>query len=128
MAPLGMQVGEEKASKRTRPASLLLPAQFLETQLPDIRFEFGGGIFVTLSELGFRGGHFGPAIIFTVLTFSYFLMYRMYRHNLVLAFAFVYATFAVLLITDALAGNFPPFSLDDFISYRILVIGISYER
>ena len=85
-----------------------------------------GGIFVTLSELGFRGGHFGPAIIFTVLTFSYFLMYRMYRHNLVLAFAFVYATFAVLLITDALAGNFPPFSLDDFISYRILAIGISY--
>lgn len=91
-----------------------------------------GGIFVTLDELGFHGGDWGPGLIFLALTLAYVLIYRLYRspeeegHNLLLTFALCYGTSAFLLLTEGVAAGFVSFDRGDYWSYRVVGIGTSY--
>ena len=85
-----------------------------------------GGIFITLHELGYRGGNWGPGIIFLFLTLSYVLAYIFYKRNILSFFAIIFGTFATLLITDAFEALLPGFFTDRYAAYRILGIGASY--
>jgi len=85
-----------------------------------------GGVFVTLNELGFHGGNFGPGIIFAMFFLLYVLAYRFMSRNLLLTFSVLYATFAFFLLTSALMGNAPTFNETDYIAYRFVALGASY--
>lgn len=85
-----------------------------------------GGVFVTLDELGFRGGSWGPGLIFLGFTLLYLLAYLLYRRGVLALFGVLYGTFATLLLSSAVIGDLPLFSGDKFAAYRILGIGAAY--
>ncbi len=115
--------------------ALFTSAVFLEVgkkldRIPDaLHFLAGllipGGIFVTLNELGFHGGNFGPGIIFCALALFYVVAYRMHHHNLLLAFAIIYGTISFGLLTDSVATQVT-MNAGDYISYRIIAVATSY--
>ncbi len=85
-----------------------------------------GGVFVTLNELGFHGGDFGPGIIFTAFVLLYLLAYRFIERNLLVAFAVLYGTFAFFLLSNALMGSTPIIDRGDYLAYRFVALGVSY--
>jgi hypothetical protein len=87
---------------------------------------FPTGIFVTLYELGFRGGDWGPGLVFLGLTAAYVLAYLTYRRNLLLLFTIIFGTIATLLLTDAMVAGGPVFDAGRYAAYRVFGIGLSY--
>lgn len=111
-------------------AASLLDSTKLADRIPEAFHFLGGllipgGIFVTLYELGFRGSDFGQGFIFLALALCYGLAARVYRHNLLLAFALLYGIFAYFLLTEAMARGFVSFDRGDYLAYRFVGIGAS---
>jgi len=112
-------------------AAVLLASQERLGRLPDAfhliaALLIPGGIFITLDELGFRGGDWGPGLIFLGLTAAYALAYSVYRRNLIVFFAIIYGTIATLLITGAMVARDPIFDSGRYAAYRFFGIGLSY--
>lgn len=84
------------------------------------------GVFVTLYELGFRGGEWGPGLIFLFLTIAYAVVYVAYREVVFPLFAIIYGTCATFLLTTSLLGSAPIFDEMRFAMYRIFAVGVSY--
>ena len=112
-------------------AAALLSVDLRLGRLPDAfhlmaALLFPTGIFVTLNELGFRGGDWGPGLIFLSLAAAYALASVVYRRNLLFLFTIIFGTIATLLLTDAMVAGEPIFDGGRYAAYRILGIGLSY--
>lgn len=100
--------------------------------LPDALHLAGGllipaGVFITLDELGFQGGEWGPGIIFLAFTGMYVASHLFYRRTLLLIFSIIFGTIAFIFFTEAMvAGAVPVFDEFRFAMYRLLAVGAAY--